>query len=737
MMKTTNIIYIGNRLLLLVMVFLTVCLSACDEITDEMYKDMEMVIPEETLDFSAKALKLEEYTLVTVTDIVFHENLKPLDIKVDDMRIYIDGRLLTKLTVPDPYTPQTIEYKLENMDESEHTLRMEYDLSGEGFLPATGFREKILNINDLSHPYLTVDMLTFDDRTFVEVDTLNFYWSDYRDLTIKEARYYINETLVGTDKEAPFFFRGFTDKAEYGEHQFAVRFDVVTPSGLEATHIVQKPVSADTLYNRYINLESINFEGKTYLEVDTLDYPALDRRNLSICEVRYYVDEQLTGTVTDGPFCFVGLIPALTDNEHTLKIVMDVMDEKGDKASSTSVHTFKPHTDTQYFTATALNFDNKCYLQVDDIDTPYHFDILDMTVIEMRFYVDDELIGTDQTAPYSYQGFIPALSNDEHTLKAVYDVKDKTGGKASCIITDTFKPYTDTQYFTASALNFDNKCYLQVDEIDTPYKFDKLGLAISEMRFYVDGKLVGTDKSAPFNYQGFISKLDGTDHLLNVTYDVTDPAGETASQTLTTEVRLVKQTDILYSEAFHFNEKTYIQIDEISLPYSLESMGLKCSEMRFYVNDQQISTVKEKPYGCEKLIDLLSGENHTAKVVYEVTAPDGQTATWTLTNTMNMHANNIYMYPEKPSPENGNIFKMNDLSFSWETYKCQLEITEAKYYIDGQLVKAIDKAPFTFELENPSFTQGLHTLRLEYKVKDTSGTTATWQDDTTFYINKE
>ena len=639
MMKTTNIIYIGNRLLLLVMVFLTVCLSACDEITDEMYKDMEMVIPEETLDFSAKALKLEEYTLVTVTDIVFHENLKPLDIKVDDMRIYIDGRLLTKLTVPDPYTPQTIEYKLENMDESEHTLRMEYDLSGEGFLPATGVREKILNINDLSQPYLTVDMLTFDDRTFVEVDTLNFYWSDYRDLTIKEARYYINETLVGTDKEAPFFFRGFTDKAEYGEHQFAVRFDVVTPSGLEATHIVQKPVSADTLYNRYINLESINFEGKTYLEVDTLDYPALDCRNLSICEVRYYVDEQLTGTVTDGPFCFVGLIPALTDSEHTLKIVMDVMDEKGDKASSTSVH--------------------------------------------------------------------------------------------------TFKPYTDTQYFTASALNFDNKCYLQVDDIDTPYKFDKLGLAISEMRFYVDGKLVGTDKSAPFNYQGFISKLDGTDHLLNVTYDVTDPAGETASQTLTTEVRLVKQTERLYSEAFHFNEKTYIQIDEISLPYSLESMGLKCSEMRFYVNEQLISTVKEKPFGCEKLIDLLSGENHTAKVVYEVTAPDGQTATWTLTNAMNMHANNIYMYPEEPSPENGNAFKMNDLSFSWETYQCQLAVTEAKYYIDGQLVKTIDKAPFTFELENPSLTQGLHTLRLEYKVKDTSGTTATWQDDTTFYISKE
>ena len=639
MMKTTNIIYIGNRLLLSVMVFLTVCLSACEEITDEMYKDMEMVIPEETLDFSAKALKLEEYTLVTVTDIVFHKNLKPLDIKVDDMRIYIDGRLLTKLTVPDPYTPQTIEYKLENMDESEHTLRMEYDLSGEGFLPATGVREKILNINDLSHPYLTVDMLTFDDRTFVEVDTLNFYWSDYRDLTIKEARYYINETLVGTDKEAPFFFRGFTDKAEYGEHQFAVRFDVVTPSGLEATHIVQKPVSADTLYNRYINLESINFEGKTYLEVDTLDYPALDRRNLSICEVRYYVDEQLTGTVTDGPFCFVGLIPALTDNEHTLKIVMDVMDEKGDKASSTSVH--------------------------------------------------------------------------------------------------TFKPYTDTQYFTATALNFDNKCYLQVDEIDTHYKFDKLGLAISEMRFYVDGKLVGTDKSAPFNYQGFISKLDGTDHLLNVTYDVTDTAGETASKTLTTGVSLVKQTDRLYSEAFHFNEKTYIQIDEISLPYSLESMGLKCSEMRFYVNEQLISTVKEKPYGCEKLIDLLSGDNHTAKVVYEVTAPDGQTATWTLTNAMNMHTNDIYMYPEKPSPENGNIFKMNDLSFNWEIYKCQLTVTEAKYYIDGQLVKTIDKAPFTFELENPSFTQGLHTLRLEYKVKDTSGTTATWQGDTTFYISKE
>lgn len=638
-MKKTNPIYIGNSLLLSIMMLLTVCLSACEEITDEMYKDIEMVIPEETIDFKSKALKLEEYTLVTVTDIVFHENLKPLDIKVDELRLYIDGRLLTELTVPDPYTPQTLEYKLENLDESEHILRLEFDLSGEGFLPGTGAREKELNINDLSNPYLYVNMLTFDDKTFVQVDTLDLYWSDYKDLTIKEARYYINETLVGTDKEEPFSFRGFTDKADYGEHQFAVRFDVVTPSGLEATHIVQKQVRADTLFNSYIRCESVNFESKTYLEVDTLDYYTLDRLNLTIKEARYYVDGQLTGTVTDEPFCFVGLIPALPDSDHTLKIEMDVTDEKGDKAINTSIH--------------------------------------------------------------------------------------------------TFKPYNNAQYMTCSAINFDDKCYLQVDEIDTPYRFDALGLTITEMRFYVDDKLIGTDNVAPYSYQGFINKLADTNHQLKIIYDVTTSTGETANRTLTTAVHLYQQPDRLYSDAFPFNEKTYIQIDDISLPYSLSSMGLKFSEIRFYLNDQLIDTDKEKPYGYDCLINLLYGDTHTVKAIYDVTAPDGTIASWTMEDALEMHTNNTYMHPEEPSQENGYTFKMNDLSFSWEIYKCQLEMTEAKYYIDGQLVKTIDKAPFTFEIANPTFDQGLHKLRLEYKVKDTTGTTATWQDETSFYISKD
>lgn len=536
-MKTSNMKHMMYRWMTVLLLLSAICLYACEEITDETYTDIEMVIPASTGKFKFTAYKCTDQTLVTISDVKFHENLQPIGIQVDEVRYYIDDNLLAICKE----APYNYEGLIDNLLQGDHVIRMEYDLSGEGFLPSTGKHEKAFQASDMSHPWMSADLLNLDDRTLVNVDTLDFRSSVYDNLTVTEARYYINDQLVGIDTKEPYSFQGFIDKLAYGEYQFIIQYDFTTPYGTKAMHTVQEPVKTDTLSN--------------------------------------------------------------------------------------------------YFYETTYNFDGQSYLKIDTIRPDYHLSNCHLGIAEMRFYLDKELVHTDKEAPFSLEKLVKPLADAQHNLKIVYDVVNQSGEKASATMTRDFKTYTPS-----------------------------------------------------YN---------------------------------------------LFADATHFNEKTYLQIDEMSVPYAFGKLGITFNEMRYYINDQLIHTSIDKPESIDRFVELLEGDNHIAKAIYDATLPDGTVVSKTFIEDLTIHNNSIYMYPEEPSPENGNAFKMNDLSFSWEIYKCQLTVTEAKYYIDGQLVKTIDKAPFTFELENPSFTQGLHTLRLEYKVKDTSGTTATWQGDTSFYISKE
>ena len=98
-----------------------------------------------------------------------------------------------------------------------------------------------------------------------------------------------------------------------------------------------------------------------------------------------------------------------------------------------------------------------------------------------------------------------------------------------------------------------------------------------------------------------------------------------------------------------------------------------------------------------------------------------------------MNNNNI-IHLEKPTSENNHIFKVKELYFTWSNYKCQLEIEEIRYYLDGVHVSTVNESPYLLEMENLILASGSHTLRIEYDVKDSNDVSVTCEEIKSFYI---
>lgn len=522
--------------LVFVFVQIVFLLVSCEEIKDEMYSDLEMVIPEATASFNVQATACETKTIVSIDQVKFSGHLDSLDIQVDEVRFYINDDLLEICSE----APYAYEGLIDNLPDGDYSVRMEYDLSGEGFLPGTGCTRKDLKVDSLSNPFISLRALQMDSLTYFRVDTLDFpYKLEYGNLTPQNIRFYIDDVLVSTDDVAPYSFDGFINQLHNGEHHLEVKYEVVTENGLATDMVMDTVFETDTVFNNYFSVKALHFDEKTYLETDT-------------------------------------------------------------------------------------------------IHVPYLIEFMGLSVERFHLSVNDAYIATDLKKPSCFNGFVNLPSEEDNYLQIRYEVSTKAGDIASVTVTQPFTVRKNTNYLSDTAINFPDRTYLQVNEVSLPYVLSETKLNVQELRFYVDGTLVGTDSEQPFSFDAFIDKL--------------------------------------------------------------------------------------------------ADETHTLQIVYDVLTEDGSSASYSFSKDLSPMNNNNSIHLEKPTSENNHIFKVKELYFTWSNYKCQLEIEEIRYYLDGVHVSTVNESPYLLEMENLILASGSHTLRIEYDVKDSNDVSVTCEEIKSFYI---
>jgi len=481
-------------------------------------------------------------------------------------------------------------------------------------------------------------------------------------------------------------------------------------------------------------------ETKTIVTIDKVEFSdRLDPLNIQVEEVRFYINDDLLGTCAEAPYSFEGLIDKLPAGEHHVRMEYDLSGEGFLPGTGCTRQVLEVDSiPSSYISTKALKMDGCSYLYVDTLSFSYHLDLLELTPKNIRFYIDDHLVGTDDTAPYSFDGFVDPLSNGEHHLTIRYDVETASGLSTPMTMGRTFE--TDTisgPFVNIRAVQFDDKSYLETDSIKVPFVMGTVPLSVERIQLSVNESPVATHLAVDSRFHSFIDLLREGDNVLQIRYDVRTVSGDTTSVTLPDSFKVYPNIYSLIDKALQFDDKTYLKVNDVSLPYDLKRSSLDVQEMRFYIDDVMVGKDTELPFSFDAFIDKIQGDTHTLKVVYDVLDEDGTSGSYSYSESLSIMDNDNYVRMEKPTSENSYTFKVTELSFDWKIFNCLLEIGEVRYYMDGVPVGTRDTPPYLLEIENAFLSPGNHSLRMEYEVKDLNGVTVTCQETSSFYISEE
>ncbi len=141
-------------------------------------------------------------------------------------------------------------------------------------------------------------------------------------------------------------------------------------------------------------------------------------------------------------------------------------------------------------------------------------------VVKVEFYVDNQLKGTDQAAPYTLALNSSTLSNGQHTLRAkAYDAAGNVGTSAQVSFTvDNGAEDNEAPAVSVAASGSSGSITFSATASDN--------VGVSKVEFYADNSLKGSDTTAPYSLVFDSSTLSNGSHtLLGKAYDAAGNVG--------------------------------------------------------------------------------------------------------------------------------------------------------------------------------------------------------------------
>lgn len=154
-------------------------------------------------------------------------------------------------------------------------------------------------------------------------------------------------------------------------------------------------------------------------------------------------------------------------------------------------------------------------------------------VTKVEFYVDGALASTDTSAPYSFSWNTTAAADGSHSLSSkAYDGAGNVGTSASVSVTVNNSVPADTTAPTTAITSPASGATVSGSVNVTASANDAVG--VTNVEFYVDGVLAGTDSSAPYSFSwNTATATNGSHSLSSKAYDAAGNVGTSASVSVT------------------------------------------------------------------------------------------------------------------------------------------------------------------------------------------------------------
>ncbi len=267
--------------------------------------------------------------------------------------------------------------------------------------------------------------------------------------------------------------------------------------------------------------------------------------NVGVADVKFYINNTLVSTDTTSPYEYSWDTTAETNGSFALKIVASDAAGNSTTDDDTSVTVSNTTPDTEAPTGVNITAPSSG-TTVDGTATITASASDNVGVSDVKFYINNTLVSTDSTEPYEYSWDTTSETNGSFSLKIV--ASDAAGNSTTDDDTSVTVSNTTPDTEAPTGVNVTapaNSAEVSGIVIITASASDNVG--VSDVKFYINGTLVSTDTTAPYEYSwDTTSETNGSFSLKVV---ASDAAGNSTTDDDTS-------VDVLNSGGFSCQEWT-------------------------------------------------------------------------------------------------------------------------------------------------------------------------------------
>ena len=321
----------------------------------------------------------------------------------------------------------------------------------------------------------------------------------------------------------------------------------------------------------------------------------------------------------------------------------------------------------------------------------------------VKFYIDNVLLCTDTTSPYSCSWNTASYTEGLHLVK----VTARNGAnKNTTKLADATVDRTDP---TATVTNPSNSSVVAGTVSFDANATDNFG--ISKVEFYVDNVLKSTDITSPYSYSwNTTTETEGSHSLRTVSYDLVTPAAnDTNSSTITVTVNNVDTTPPTIT-SFSVGNGAYVSGTVNLTVWATDNSGI-LDKAEFYIDNSLVFTdnnnhVNNQPYSY--FWNTLDGNtfdgNHS--IITKVFDLAGNSATINITAIVDNTAPSIAITsPLNDENVSGVVSILTSVSDNFG-------ISKVEFLIDNLLKFTDFSAPYSFNWNTAdgNSSNGSHTI---------------------------
>ncbi len=413
---------------------------------------------------------------------------------------------------------------------------------------------------------------------------------------VDRVEYFIDGRLKFTSNQTPYEFNwDVTNLLNGSTHTvFARAFDENQNNSY--SNVVSVTIESNNIIDNTPPVVAINYPTSGLTVSDTVSILATATDNVAVDRLELYVDGSLFSTLSQSPWIFPWNVTGyLSGSTHSIYII--AYDTNQNQTTSAIVTVTVQTQNIEDLTPPTIFLSNPAAGAIVEGTTTIIAEANDnISVTNVDFFIDGNLAGTDNTSPYEYIWDTSSLQlGSVHTLFAkAYDGAGNSGQTAlqtatiSTAQVDNIPPTVTILYPPAGAIIEDT--IIVVAEAND-------NVSVTNVEFYINGNLAGTDNSSPYEYIWDTSSLQpGSVHTLYAkAYDSVGNSGQTALQTATISSAQVDNipptVTILYPPA----GATYSDGDIITITADVvDNVGVQ--KVEFYIDGELLSTDPSTPY---------------------------------------------------------------------------------------------------------------------------------------------